>query len=72
MLAVSCLQELKIGDLPSLAALPHLYHLNSLRQLSIYGCECLVNIPSRLPPSLQQLFLSELRALQQLPLGDKT
>jgi hypothetical protein len=67
-----CLQELKIGDLPSLAAVPDLQHLSSLRQLSIYGCECLAAIPSSLPPSLQQLFLSELRALRSLPLGESS
>jgi hypothetical protein len=74
-LRVCCLwrkhsQELKIGDLSSLAALPDLQHLSSLRQLSIYGCECLAAIPSPLPSSLQQLFLSELRALRMLPLGN--
>jgi hypothetical protein len=76
-LRVCCLwlkhsQELKIGDLSSLAAIPDLQHLSSLRQLSIYGCECLAAIPSPLPSSLQQLFLSELRALRMLPLGDSS
>jgi hypothetical protein len=68
----NCLQELKIGDLPSLAALPGLQTLSSLRQLSIYGCESLATIPSPLPSSLQQLFLSELRALRALPFADST
>jgi hypothetical protein len=58
--------------MPSLAAIPDLRHLASLCQLSIYGCECLTSIPSPLPTSLQQLFLSELRALRALPLGDSS
>jgi hypothetical protein len=44
------LQELMVGALPSLAALPVLQNLSSLHQLSIYGCESLTRNSS--PPSL--------------------